>query len=327
MKPYQLLLALTFVCILVGLQTVAGDPSMQSTWILPEQESASLSDLTPFDTAVVWSENIGSQVLGVSVADYDGDDRDEVAAITQNGTLVLYNEDGILQWSLDLGTTVHAIDSMAANPGSAMEILVGTEEGFQVIAYDQTIMTNVALTATVQTLVGADLNGDLVDEIIVGSGDNRVYAYNVDSSQRWNYTSNSPVRVVLGEDVDNDGSYEVLAGSQAGRFSLIESNGGVVFEVTDTYTITAIAAENLTGGAQLEVVFGNANGDFRAYSSAGSSLYNVSLDDQIRSIAAGELVSGGWPELAIGTSGNELRVFNSTGHLLWNKTLGGAVSA
>ncbi|MHA2434003.1 MAG: hypothetical protein ACXADO_12300, partial [Candidatus Thorarchaeota archaeon] len=116
MKPSQLLLALTFVCILVGLQTVAGDPSMHPAMILPEQGSASLADFTPFDTAVAWSENLGSQVLDISMADFDGDARDEVAAITQNGTLVLYNEDGTLEWSLDLGTTVYAIDSMAANP-------------------------------------------------------------------------------------------------------------------------------------------------------------------------------------------------------------------
>ncbi|MHA2385060.1 MAG: hypothetical protein ACXAEE_02490, partial [Candidatus Thorarchaeota archaeon] len=99
MRQKHILLALAFVFVLAGLSTVAGDSSLQPTTILPEGSSAALSDLTPFDVSTVWTEGTGSQIVDVVVDNFDADPLDdEVAVVTQNGTLFLFDSDSALLW-------------------------------------------------------------------------------------------------------------------------------------------------------------------------------------------------------------------------------------
>ncbi|MHA2142368.1 MAG: hypothetical protein ACXADF_14110, partial [Candidatus Thorarchaeota archaeon] len=258
MRPKHILLTLAFVFILAGLSTAAGDPSLQPAMILPEGGSATLSDLTPFDVSEVWTESTGSLVVDIVVDNFDADALDEVAVVTENGTLYLYDSDSTLLWRLNISVTTYAMVSLAIDAGTVMELLIGTSNGILVIDGSQNILTDVTLPNAVQTVVGADVDGDSLDEIVAGCDDNRVYAYDVSGTELWSHPSNGQVRVVTAADIDSDASDEILAGSELGRFSLLDNGGGVMFEITGLSPIRVVDTGNIDGAGEDEVLFGAA---------------------------------------------------------------------
>ncbi|TFF84597.1 hypothetical protein EU524_00850, partial [Candidatus Thorarchaeota archaeon] len=112
MKTYHIILAVLTVCVLAGIQMQPTDHGMQPVSVITPQDSARLADIPPFSTALVWTNDTGSQVAGTVAADFDADANDEVAVILQNGTLLLYDENSNLLWRLRLGSTPYAIAAM-----------------------------------------------------------------------------------------------------------------------------------------------------------------------------------------------------------------------
>ncbi len=261
MKPYHLILGLVIVCALVGMQTTAGDASMDLAAFELGRMPLHLSDIAEFEIAEAWTNTTGAQVIDLVVDNFDADANDEVAVLTANGSLYLFDDDGTLLWQVDLGITPYVLAPIAVDAGTTLELLVGTTEGFKVIAADQTVLVDVILGNDVRAVVAADLDGDNEDEVVVGCDDNRVYAYETNSVQLWNYTSNGPVRTVAAGDILGGAADEVLAGSENGRFTLLNSIGTVAFERLASSAVRVLGIGDLAGTVAQEVVFGTSLGD------------------------------------------------------------------
>ncbi|MHA1934065.1 MAG: hypothetical protein ACW97A_02170, partial [Candidatus Thorarchaeota archaeon] len=326
MKPYQIFLAIVFVCVFVGLQTPMGSPYYHPAGVEPDSAPMFVADIAAFETALVWSNNTGSQIVEIIIDNFDLDPRDEVAVITQNGTLVIFDDNREKIAKVLISSEPFAMSAMAADAGAAMELLVGTADGFLVIAADQTVLTNISLPNAVRVVSGADIDGDTFDEAVVGCDDWRVYAYEITGVQSWFFPTNAPVRLLDSANVDGVLGDEVLAASTNKRFSLIDGAGSATFENNPASGIEAIAIGDVDGTALLEVFYGTSSGKLSVFTNTGTSVFNTTVADSISALRVGNLVTGGKSEIILGTSGSELRVLNETGGLLWNKTLGAEVS-
>ena len=326
MKPYHLILGLVIVCALVGMQTTAGTTSMDLAAFELGRMPLHLSDIAEFGIAEAWTNTTGAQVIDLVVDNFDADANDEVAVLTANGTLYLFDDNGTLLWQADLGITPHMLVPIAVDAGTTMELLVGTTEGFKVIAANQTVLVDVILGNDVRAVVAADLDGDGEDEVVVGCDDNRVYAYETNSVQLWNYTSNGRVRAVAAGDVLGGAADEVLAGSENGRFTFLNSIGTVAFEKLASSAVRVLGVGDLAGTVAQEVVFGTALGNVYVYYNDSTLAYSLSVDGAITALEVNALVAGAKEELAVGTSLNELRIYNSSGALQWNYAMGGPVA-
>ena len=326
MKSHHVILALLAVCVIVGIQMQTTEPSIQPVPVITPQDSNALAEISPFATAAVWTTTTGSQVVGTVSADFDIDSNDEVAVILQNGTLVLFDDNSSLLWRLNLGSTPRAIAAIDGTAVGPLEILVGTNDGVVVVAADKSLLMNMSLPEPVYAVAGANVDGDVYDEVVVGCDDFYVYAYEIDTTPVWDYLSNGRVRLLKAEDVDADGRDEVLAASDARRLTLLQDTGAVIFEKTSGTGITAIGFGDLTIAADLDVVMGNSNGTLSVWRTTGTLEYSRQVKDSIIALDIGQLIAAGNEEVALGTSAGALRVYDSSGTLLWNKTLASQVN-
>ncbi|TFG31440.1 hypothetical protein EU527_12490, partial [Candidatus Thorarchaeota archaeon] len=327
MKPYHAILALVFVCALAGISIQATQPGHQPALVMSPYSPHSVAEITPFDTALVWSIATGNQVVDIIVDNFDSDARDEVAVITQNGTLFLFDDDATLIWKLKLGSTPRTLTSLDGTASVGQEMLIGTNTGILVVGADKTVQMNMSLPEAVYAVAGANLDGDAFDEVVIGCDDFYVYAFEIDTTPLWSYLSNGRVRLIEVADIDADSRDEIVVASDGGRFTLLQDTGAVVFEKTSTTAIRGVAIGDLTTASDPDVVYGNANGTVHVYEATGTLAYSIQIGEGITALEVGDLVTGGRHELALGTSNAALRVFNSSGGLLWNKTLGGQVNA
>ncbi|RLI60997.1 MAG: hypothetical protein DRO93_05480, partial [Candidatus Thorarchaeota archaeon] len=309
--------------LLILLQSPSGDPTVQI--LGPHDGPADPAAIAPFETAVVWSNSTGSQIVGVVTGNLDTDSNDEVAAITQNGSLFLFDERGARIGSMTLGATPYSLATLDADGANPVELAIGTSAGFLVVGANLTVITNVTLASEVRVLHGADLDGNGLQEVVLGCDDSHTYAYDITGAQLWNYTSNAAVRLLSVDDVDLDGHDEVLAASQLRRLFLLDDNGTLLFEQALSSSITNIGLSDLSGDTRLEVVSTEASGQISIRLDNGTQTYSLTETDRVVSLSLGQLYSGGRPEVVAGLANGELRVYNSSLGLLWNKTLGSQI--
>ncbi|TFH08265.1 MAG: hypothetical protein E4H14_06765 [Candidatus Thorarchaeota archaeon] len=327
MKPYQAIIALVFVCVLAGVSVRATGPGMIPITVLSPESPNMLAEIAPFETALVWSTTSGSQVNDIVVDNFDADAYEEVAVITQNGTLFLFDEDSTLLWKLGLGSIPHAIAAIDGTASVGKEMLIGTDRGVLVIGANKIVQMNMSLPEPVYAVTGAHLDGDGLEEVVVGCDDFFVYAFEIDSTPLWSYLSNGQVRLLEGADIDSDARTEFIVASQGRRFTLLQDTGAMVFEKTSDTSINVVGIGDLTAAANLDLVYGNSNGTLTVWGSTGTLAYSIQAMDSITALQIGNLITGGRHELAIGTSAAALRIFDSGGVQLWNKTLGGQVNS
>ncbi|RLI54107.1 MAG: hypothetical protein DRO87_10655, partial [Candidatus Thorarchaeota archaeon] len=298
MKTYHIVLALLFACAIAGIQMQPTDTDVLPSITITPQAPHAMAEIAPFDTAVVWSTTTGSQIVDLVVANFDGDADDEVAVITQNGSLYLFNESSSLLWKLNLGSAPHAIAAADATAENGLDIVVGTDKGVIVVASNKSVVTNITLPEATYAVTGANLDGDVYDEIVVGCDDFYIYAYEIDTTPVWSYLSNGQVRKIVARDIDADSRDEILGASILRQLVLLEDTGAVAFIKTSDTPINVIGFGDLTPAANLDVVMGNSNGTLTVWDSTGTLAYTKQVIDSITALVTGDLITGGRNELA-----------------------------
>ena len=163
----------------------------------------------------------------------------------------------------------------------------------------------------------ADLNGDQLQEIIVGAKDGKVYAYEGDGSLLWQYDTGD---TGIGSkpavaDIDGDGLPEVVVGAgltqQVGTTPgvyVISNTGAFQCKFATTqgvFSSPALAELDFDDAGQKEIAFGSWDFKFRVINHDCTPKFTANLTDTVwSSPAIGDLDRDGVPEIVVGADHN-----------------------
>jgi outer membrane protein assembly factor BamB len=165
--------------------------------------------------------------------------------------------------------------------------------------------------------VFADLNGDGENEIIFGANDGKVYAYQGNGLQLWQFDTGDTG--IGGKpsvaDIDGDGLLEVVVGAgstlQVGTtpgVTVVSNTGAFQCKFTTgsgVFSSPALAELDFDDVGQKEIVFGSWDFKVRVLNHDCSLKYQVTLlDTPWSSPAIGDLDRDGIPEIVIGAPDN-----------------------
>ncbi len=156
-----------------------------------------------------------------------------------------------------------------------------------------------------------DMDGDGLDEIIIGNGGNRVVVIDGEDDIKWVASLDNPVYFVKAVDVDNDGSMEVVALTNkylnsAGVY-VLDSNGSVIwnhpiYESIYQASEDTISIADLDGDGMQEIVVATYKEGVVALDYKGDLVWSYLTDKLVRSVHISDIDDDGKPEVLFGSN-------------------------
>jgi LruC domain-containing protein len=219
----------------------------------------------------------GSQVINGSpqLADLDGDGSREIVVGATDKRVYVFNRDGSTRWIFptdDMLLSTPAVGEI--DPTTAgLEIVVGSGDRYVYLldAAGNLLWRRPTGWTIRSSPIFADLDGDGAVEILIGSDDNRVWAWHRDGTlvAGWPQTTGADVmsspRV---GDIDGDGDLEVVAGSDDARLWAWHADGTPVDGWPQAMNLSVKGAPllvNLDDDPTLEVAAADLSGLIRKW--------------------------------------------------------------
>ncbi len=197
--------------------------------------------------------------------------------------------------------------------------------------------------ARVTALGAADLDGDGLPEIVVGTADNQLYVLANDGGLVWRYEAGGAISAVTLADLDADGQAEVVVASTDGDVSVLDDAGQPTwtFRTAGTGTLgqvqvalPCLAAYDLDQDGKTELFVGSRDGQIYALDGNGSAALSVDrrtrwsfqLGRPILDIGTADVDGDGKPEVIPSPyRGGELYLLEDDGRLAWQQRTEGEV--
>ncbi|MEM7032517.1 MAG: FG-GAP-like repeat-containing protein, partial [Chloroflexota bacterium] len=226
-----------------------------------------------------------------TLADLDNDDDLEILVLAGNARLYIWHHDGTLLWS----KTTHGVQDSFSSLMMASSPAVG------------------------------DIDADGKLEIVVGSTDNQVYAWNVDGSPvagwpqptgDWVYPSPALA------DLNDDQVLDVVVGSGDGKLYAWTGTGRSLpgFPVqTGGALISSPAVADIDSDGQLEIAIGSLDGKLYLITADGGTKTGFPVEtggEIISSPALADISGDGQPDIIVGSKDNKLYGWHSDGTLV-----------
>ena len=172
-------------------------------------------------------------------------------------------------------------------------LLAATQEGvlFAIDPHGET-RWRVDLGAQLNDVVADDLDGDGVDEIVVGRQDHQVTVLDATGTERWSktieYYRRSPyVNVVRTGDLDADGTPEVVIGGENWRFYAFTADGTELWNYESVHPSRSGAVADLDGDGKAEVLCGTHYYYFSVLNSDGTRRWRHNFGPICHDVATG----------------------------------------
>ncbi len=199
------------------------------------------------------------------------------------------------------------------------------------VLYTRRIVTLASGRIHSETALG-DVDGDGINDIVVGGFDGVVSAYRGNGAKLWSYDTGDAAidgKAAIG-DINQDGRNEVVVGigstftpNAAGAIVALSSSGKLLWRYASrdfdgngvpdgVYASPALADVDANDGGKLEVIYGGYDGYIRVLNHDGTLLWELFTRDTIwSSPAIGDIDRDGKPEIAIGGDSHLESYFNT----------------
>ncbi len=173
----------------------------------------------------------------------------------------------------------------------------------------------------VNSVIIDDIDGDGKNEVIAGSGDNRVYVINGTGGLVWNYTTSGSVFSVSSGELTSDSGKEIAVGAGTTLY-VLNCTGGMVFSEGLGNTVNAVSTGNMTSDPDDETVTGDQGNVIRLFNvndSGAFEVWNYTAEDQINSVTIGEAVSdSSGNEVIAGSNEPKVYTLSHDGSPIWD---------
>ena len=250
----------------------------------------------------------------LSLADLDGDGREEILFGSRNDTLYAVDQYGAVFFKRDLGADIMATPAVADLDGDGcLDMAVGSTDGKLYAVSGQTgqILEGFPFATggpISSSPVAADLDGDGTREIICGSDDGHVYAVSADGTVLFDRQTGAAVRSSPAiADLDGDGVLNVIVTSQDNRIYALDPQGHCFGQWPyDTGTVlwSSPIVVDIDGDGALEVVVETPGMELLHVDTDGTLLLTQPIESEgiaMSSPVAGDLDNDGDLEIAVGT--------------------------
>jgi hypothetical protein len=197
--------------------------------------------------------------------------------------------------------------------------------------------------ARVTALGAADLDGDGLPEIVVGTADNQLYVLENDGNLAWRCEAGDVISAVALADWDADGRAEVVMASADGAVSLLDDAGQPAWTFRTAGTanlglvqvaLPCLAAYDLDQDEEIELLVGSRDGQIYALDGDGSAALSVGrrarwsfqLGRPILDIGAADVDGDGQLEVIPSPyRGGDLYLLENDGRLAWQQRTEGEI--
>lgn len=174
----------------------------------------------------------------------------------------------------------------------------------------------------------ADLDGDGLLEIVVGSHDGNVICLDSSGKLKWSYeTGDAVVSSPTAYDLDGDGHLEVVVGSSNGMVYAIDYQGGPIWNFTAMGSVVSSpAVVDLDGDDEPEIIIGSSDGMIYCLDTSGGVKWTYATNGPVRSSpAVGDLNGDGKLEVVIGSNDDSIYCLDASGNMKWFYSTNGPV--
>jgi LruC domain-containing protein len=235
-----------------------------------------------------WPVSIGgvedrfdSQIINSSpvIADIDGDNQQEIVVGSTDKKLYVLNGDGSQKWSFETGDMIlsspHVADIDPSIPGQ--EIAIGSGDShIYLLDKDGNLLWKRPTGWIIRSsAVSADLDGDGDIEILIGSDDDRLWAWHHDGKMVSGWPQQTGADLFSSPrvgDIDGDGDDEVIVGSDDAKIYAWHTDGTSVEGWPKLATLSikgSPALANLDDDSEQEVVVGDFGGSLHVWNYEG----------------------------------------------------------
>jgi len=175
----------------------------------------------------------------------------------------------------------------------------------------------------------ANLSGDDSLEIVFGSDDGGVYAYNYLGNQLWVFETLGEVRSAPTiADVDADGVNEVIVGSEEGTLYVIKNDGLLLWSFNANGSIVSSPlVHDFDDTPQPEIVFGSVDGNVYALNHKGELKWTYRTPDAVKSSASvGDTNRDGEDEVIVGGDENIVYILFYPPYMVWQYQMDADIS-
>lgn len=178
----------------------------------------------------------------------------------------------------------------------------------------------------VWAIAAADLDGDGVQEVLAGSHNRVVVAWDLAGQVRWKFASKGPVYSVAAGDIDGDRLPEVIAGDDANVVYCLNRQGSLRWQRELSGRVAQLALLR-SGGNACALVAVTWDGAAHGLDAAGKPVWQTKLPGMPLGLVVADLDGDGLQEALIGTRTGHLVALTQKGSVLWDRELGAAVYA
>ena len=219
----------------------------------------------------------------------------------------------------DWVTSVHAAD---IDGDGDIEVLVGSREGSVRVLTRKGIVKwqfeersdwfgTVFGVNTAESITGA--------RVIVGSRDNKVYAFNETGQKLWSYTAEQVVRRVRAYDIDHDGNVEVVFGSEDWSVYVLSSiDGTLLWRYRTNGWVRAVFSADIDGDGEIETLAASGDKHLYVLDSKGQLKQKYNVESKIHAIYAVDLDRDGIVEILIASDAKDIYALTPDRQKKWS---------